>query len=84
MCIHKPRVHIGVVDNTGRFDVKFARWKLMTVWNRHGRNDRDCLRLKQKTFVLLLNEIMEHSLNKSSRDKTLRLRDIKSNLQVLL
>ncbi|KYM97590.1 hypothetical protein ALC62_11884 [Cyphomyrmex costatus] len=31
----------------------------------------DCLRLKRKTFVLLLNEIMRSSRNKTSRDKIL-------------
>lgn len=32
MCIHTSRLPIGVAVNTGRFDAKFVRGELMTVW----------------------------------------------------
>lgn len=50
MCIHKPRVHIGVTDNTGCFDAKIR--SLGVDDSLDDGNGRDCLQLKQKTFVL--------------------------------
>lgn len=67
MCIHKPRVHIGVTDNTGCFDVKIR--SLGVDDSLDDGNDRDCLQLKQKTFVLHhhLNEITRSEKNSAKR-----------------